>query len=82
MSSDPIRENSLQHTTFTISSIENQHPNTEERLRILLRNEKEKNEQLNSDYRILQRKNLDLMASIKNLENKNKHLNELLNKRK
>lgn len=44
---------------------------TEKHLRILLHQEREKNEQLNCDYRKLQKRNLDVMANLKEARKEN-----------
>lgn len=46
----------------------------EERLRVLLQQEREKNLQLISDYDKLQRRNLDLMKSLNNEKNEKEKL--------
>lgn len=58
----------------TIPSIVSKNPDIEERLRILLHQEQEKNAQLNADYRSLRMRNLDLMASLRNIKNENERL--------
>lgn len=55
----------LQRTTITIPSNDS---NVEDQLRVLLRQEREKNIQLNNDYRKLQKRNLDLMENLNSIK--------------
>lgn len=67
--------------TITIPSNENRTPetmNTENQLRKLLRQERENNEKLNLEYRKLQEKNLNLVASCNELKKENQRLESLL----
>lgn len=89
--SDPTCAN--YRTTITIpstkSSIQDKYPETittEEHLRSLLRQERKQHSQLKCDYNKLQKRNLNLMASLSNLKaenerlvEENKKLNNLVN---
>lgn len=77
-------KSTVRRKTITIPSNENRTPETmttENNLRYLLRQEREKNVQLNSDFRKLQEKNLNLTVNLDNVRKDNQRLvgeNELL----
>lgn len=77
ISSSQIEKSTSRRTTITIPSNENrtvETVSTENLLRKLLREEREKNAYLTSDYHKLQQRNLDLLSNFNNIKKENERL--------